>query len=420
MSKQTEKTTKKKMKKVKRFFRGLKKLLCCCWCKTRQQDEEAEQYVAADSPRLAQGEELGVCEESGSLADSSSETAPSLQVMCGQSPERESAQSLPEEEEPVSEASQTSEDSGAYIDEALIQSIYALIEEPVKAPEAEAPVVCGKAMPSPSGVEGEAEGQTERRAARRRRRTKKKVQHEKEGNDGEWQLVCGKKKKKKESVTKESPTPAAVTPAQPEPQRVCRKPKEPRRDCQRPQQDRDRVRQSWQESTVKVTVPVPPNRRRHVIGTRGDTIHQLQQQYPAVRVSVPPPQDLASREVMIEGPKTQANAVAQQITLRLQAIEVKMREAEQLRQSRKRVVVKVQVPLDMRRHVVGPGGETLRRLAQEHPDVTVTVPRPSDTQTSTVSIRGPRGEADVVAECIKARVQAAAAQRQRQPNKSKQ
>ena len=363
------------MKKFKRFFRGLKKLLCCCWCKTRQQHEEAEEYVAGDSPRLAEAEEGGVCEESGSLADSSSETAQSLQVACGQSPERESVQSLPEEcvavEELVSEADKTSDDGDAYIDEALIEKIYALIEdeEPRKPSATEAPM-SAKATPSPSGVQGEAEGQTERRAARRRRRRKNKVQHE--DNGGERPLVCGKKNKKR------------------------------------------------QESTVKVAVPVPPNRRRHVIGTWGESIRQLQHQYPAVRVSVPPPQDLKSREVMIEGPKTQAEAVAQQITLRLQAVEEKLRQAEQRRQARKTVVVKVEVAPYMRGHVVGYRGDALRRLAQEHPAVTVMVPRPGNTRTATVSIRGPRDEAAAVADCVRARVQAACQQqRQRQVNKMK-
>mgnify|MGYP001763343269 CR=1 FL=1 len=177
------------------------------------------------------------------------------------------------------------------------------------------------------------------------------------------------------------------------------------------------MRLSWQESTVKLAVPVAPNRRRHVIGTRGNTIRELQQQYPAVRVSVPRPQDLTSREVIIVGPKTQADAVALQITRRLQAVEEKLREAEQRRQERKIVSLKVEVAPPMRRHVVGPGGETLRRLAQEHPAVSVTVPSPSNTQTASVTIRGPRLEAAVVADCVRACVQAAG---QRQPNKRKQ
>ncbi|XP_063857355.1 serine/arginine repetitive matrix protein 1-like [Scylla paramamosain] len=446
MSEQIEKTsTKKKMKKGSRFLRALKKLLWCCCCKAQQQDEEAEEYVVVESPRQDEGEKVDVCEESGSLADSGSETAQSLQVTCGQSPECESAQGLPEEcvalEDPVHEAGQSfsddeyvstpdvqtsskedddspeeSLDCEAMCDESLIESIYALIEEPLK-PSATEALKCVEAMPSPSKEQDKAEGQTERCAAkRRRRRKKKKVPHEEEDIGGEWQLVCKKpRRKKNETVIQE-----AIKPSEPEPQRVSRKSKKPRRNNRCPQDDRDRVRLSWQESTVEVAVPVPPNRRRHVIGTRGDTIRQLQQQYPAVRVSVPLPQDLESREVIIEGSKTQADAVALQITLRLQAIEENLREAEQLRQERKRTVLKVQVAPHMRRHVVGPRGETLKRLAQEHPTVRVTVPPPSNTRTTSVSIKGPRNEAAVVADCIMACVQAAGQrQRQRLPNKGK-
>ncbi|MPC66777.1 hypothetical protein E2C01_060930 [Portunus trituberculatus] len=333
-------STKKKMKKGSRFLRGVKKLLCCCWCKAQQQDEEVDEYVVVEPPRQDEGEKDGV---SDSLADSTSETAPSLPVMCGHSPESESAQRLSGEcealEDPEREAEQT-----AYIDEALIAKIYALIdEESAKPSPAEAPGCVEQ--------QGNADKQTESRAAkRRRRRRKKKVRHDEEDGGGE----------KSEAVV----TPAAITPPKSEPQSVSRKPKEPRRgnNCRR-EEERNRVRLSWQESTVKLAVPVPPNRRRHVIGTRGHTIRQLQQQYPAVRVSVPRPQDLKSREVTIVGPKTQAYAVALQITRRLQAVEEKLLGAEQRRQERKVVSLKVEVAPPMRRHVVSPGGETLRKLA---------------------------------------------------------
>ncbi|MPC68343.1 Vigilin [Portunus trituberculatus] len=317
--------------------------------------------------------------------------------MCGLPPESESAQRLSGECEKLEDPEREAEQD-AYIDEALIAKIYALIEEePVKPSVAEAPQCVQQ--------QGNADKQTESRAAkRRRRRKKKKVQHEEKDGGGE----------KSKAVV----TPAAVTLPKPEPQSVSRKSKEPRRGnkCHR-QEERNRVRLSWQENTVKLAVPVPPNRRRHVIGTRGNTIRELQQQYPTVRVSVPRPQDLTSREVIIVGPKTQADAVALQITRRLQAVEDKLREAEQRRQERKIVSLKVEVAPRMRRLVVGPGGETLRKLAQEHPAVSVTVPSPSDTQTASVTIRGPRLEAAVVADCVKACVQAAG---QRQPNKRKQ
>ncbi|MPC53512.1 hypothetical protein E2C01_047406 [Portunus trituberculatus] len=356
------------MKKGSRFLRVLKKLLCCCWCKAQQQDEETDEYGVVEPPRQNEEEKADdVREESDCLADSTSETAQSLIVTCGHSLECESVQSLSEEcmvlEDPVPEAEQV-----AFIDESLIEKIYSLIDEPLEPPATEAPECVEQ--------QGKADRQTERCGARRRRRRKKrkKGQNKEQDDGGEWQLVCKKRRGKKNETVE---TPAAITSRKPEPQSVSRQPKEPRRGnkCHR-QEKRDRVRLSWQESTVKVAVPVPPNRRRHVIGTRGDTIRQLQQQYPAVRVSVPLPQDLMSREVIVEEPKTQADAVVQQITHRLQAIGEKLREAEQRRQESKRVVIKVEVPPNMRRHVVGPRGEALRRLAQEHPAVRVTVPTP--------------------------------------------
>ncbi|MPC17407.1 hypothetical protein E2C01_010262 [Portunus trituberculatus] len=395
------------MKKGSRFLRGLKKLLCCCGYKAQQQDEETDEYVVVEPPRQDDGEKDDVREESDSLADSTSERAQSLAVTCGHSPECESAQSLSEEcvvlEDLEREAKQV-----AVIDEALIEKIYALIDEkPVKPSATEAPECVEE--------QGKADRQTERCAPKRRRRRKKKVHHEEEDDGVEWQVVCKKQRRKKSDAVI---TPA-ITARKPEPQSVSRKPKKSRRSNKCRQDERDKVRLSWQESTVKVAVPVAPNRRRHVIGMRGDTIHQLQLQYLAVRVSVPLPQDLVSQEVIIEGPKTQADAVALQITRRLQAIEEKLREADQRRQERKIVTLKVKVQPDMRRHVVGPRGETLRRLAQEHPAVRVMVPSPSDTQTTNVSIIGPRLKAALVADCIRMVVQAAG-QRQRQANKRKQ
>ncbi|MPC25433.1 Vigilin [Portunus trituberculatus] len=342
------------MKKGSRFLRGLKKLLCCCWCKAQQQDEEAHEYVVVEPPRQDEGEKPDDHFGDGPVTG------------CDVRPQCESAQSLSEEfvvlEDPVPEAEQV-----VFIDESLIG-------KPLEPAATEAPECIEQ--------QGKSDRQTEHCGARRRRRRKKrkKVQRKEEDDGGEWHLVCKKPRRKKNETVG---TPAAITPCKPEPHSVSRQPKEPRRGnkCHRQEEERDRVRLSWQDSTVKVVVPVPPNRRRHVIGTRGDTIRQLQQQYPAVRVSVPLPQDLTSREVTVEGPKTQADAVAQQIIRRLQAIEEKLREAEQRRQENKKVVIKVEVPSDMRRHVVGPRGEVLRRLSQEHLTVMVKVPPRSDNRT---------------------------------------
>ena len=90
----------------------------------------------------------------------------------------------------------------------------------------------------------------------------------------------------------------------------------------------------------------------------------------------------------------------------VEAIEAQLREAEQRLQAKKVQIVLLEVAPNMRRHVVGPQGETLRKLAQEHPSVKVTVPPPSDTQSPSISIRGPRDETAAVEGFIKARLHA--------------
>ena len=60
----------------------------------------------------------------------------------------------------------------------------------------------------------------------------------------------------------------------------------------------------------------------------------------------------------------------------------------------------------MRRYVVGARGEALMRLAQEHPSVRVSVPPPTDTTTSTITIRGLKAaEVTAVRDAITARLQ---------------
>lgn len=66
----------------------------------------------------------------------------------------------------------------------------------------------------------------------------------------------------------------------------------------------------------------------------------------------------------------------------------------------------MEVAPNMRRHVVGPQGETLRKLTQEYPSVRVMVPPPSDTQSRNVTIRGTRDEVSAVEGCIRAHLQA--------------
>ena len=92
------------------------------------------------------------------------------------------------------------------------------------------------------------------------------------------------------------------------------------------------VRQSWEEERVKVALHVPPKRRQHVIGPRGETIRRLQHAYPSVRLTVPPPQDTQCQEVTLDGLKSQVTAAARDITEHLEAIDTHLREEAARRQ----------------------------------------------------------------------------------------
>ncbi|XP_050695556.1 uncharacterized protein LOC126985117 isoform X2 [Eriocheir sinensis] len=170
------------------------------------------------------------------------------------------------------------------------------------------------------------------------------------------------------------------------------------------------VRQSWQEDVVTVRLPVPPARRRYVIGQRGDTVRQLRRDYPGVHVAVPLPKD-PDTHVIFRGPKSQADAASREVAARLQAIEAQIREAALRRQEAVTTAV-LDVAPNRRRLVVGPGGEELIKLQQQHPGVRVSVPPAIDTESSSVTIRGPPAEVRAVQAKIKNRL--AAIERQRQ------
>ncbi|XP_050701512.1 E3 ubiquitin-protein ligase RNF12-B-like isoform X27 [Eriocheir sinensis] len=170
------------------------------------------------------------------------------------------------------------------------------------------------------------------------------------------------------------------------------------------------VRQSWQEDVVTVRLPVPPARRRHVIGPRGDTVRQLRRDYPGVHVAVPLPKD-ADAHVTFRGPKSQAVAASQEVAARLQEIEAQLREAARLRQQAVATAV-LDVAPNRRRLVVGPGGEELLKLQQQHPGVRVSVPPAIDMESRSVTITGPPAEVRAVQAKIKNRL--AAIERQRQ------
>ncbi|KAG0728983.1 hypothetical protein GWK47_031297 [Chionoecetes opilio] len=112
--------------------------------------------------------------------------------------------------------------------------------------------------------------------------------------------------------------------------------------------------------------PVPPGRRRHVIGPRGDTVQKLRKDFPNVArdgapaTRIAPPSTSASK-----GPKSQVAAAAKDITGRLEVIEAQLREAAE-RRKKNRVKVVVDVAPNTRHHLVGPGGEQGHQAGSEN------------------------------------------------------
>ncbi|XP_050701380.1 enolase-phosphatase E1-like isoform X13 [Eriocheir sinensis] len=209
--------------------------------------------------------------------------------------------------------------------------------------------------------------------------------------------------KKTKSVVKKNVTVKQVT-------RTKKKPAPAQPKAAPPSPPLNSVRQSWQEDVVTVRLPVPPARRRHVIGPRGDTVRQLRRDYPGVHVAVPLPKD-ADAHVTFRGPKSQAVAASREVAARLQEIEAQIREAARLRQQAVATAV-LDVAPNRRRLVVGPGGEELLKLQQQHPGVRVSVPPAIDTESRSVTITGPPAEVRAVQAKIKNRL--AAIERQRQ------
>ncbi|KAK8380197.1 hypothetical protein O3P69_016675 [Scylla paramamosain] len=136
------------------------------------------------------------------------------------------------------------------------------------------------------------------------------------------------------------------------------------------------VRASWQEEVTEAVVPVAPHMRRHIVGPRGATLRELLRDFNGVSVAVPPPRDAATHTVTLRGPPRQVNSAA----ARVQAL---LRDAEV-------VEAQVEVAPEQRRHVVGPGGATVRRLRRQFPDVTVGVPATGNRTAHVVRLKGPR------------------------------
>lgn len=63
-----------------------------------------------------------------------------------------------------------------------------------------------------------------------------------------------------------------------------------------------------------------------MVGSGGEALRRLQQQFEEVRVSVPPPEDKETRHITLEGPKEQVAAAAALLTQRVEEEEQRVRE----------------------------------------------------------------------------------------------
>ena len=161
------------------------------------------------------------------------------------------------------------------------------------------------------------------------------------------------------------------------------------------------------DGRIKVTMPVAPNRRRHVLGPGGETLHALLHDYQGVQVMVPPPKDTEAQTISIVGPKDQVSAVTAAISRHLEEVEAKLQEVKRDRKERKKDHAKVTVPVapSKRGHVVGHEGEILRSLEKQFEGVRVTVPPPKDTNTRHVTLQGPKDKVHAAAAFITRRVE---------------
>lgn len=118
--------------------------------------------------------------------------------------------------------------------------------------------------------------------------------------------------------------------------------------------------------------------RRYIIGPGGATLKKVVKEYPGVRVSVPPPRDPADRTVIVRGPRRQvAAAVA--------FLETELEKEEQTESC-------ITVAPHLRRHIIGPGGATIRRMEQQFRGVRLTMPPLHDRASHNVWLEGPRSQ----------------------------
>lgn len=124
---------------------------------------------------------------------------------------------------------------------------------------------------------------------------------------------------------------------------------------------RECLQKQWQEETTVVDVEVLPRRR---IDRQGETMQMLGQKYSAVGVFMHSPWDLTTCHVTLNGPKNQVAAAKIDMVAHFHAADEQIREAVQ---RRREVTALLEVDPGMWHHMVGPGGEGLYKLAQEHP-----------------------------------------------------
>ena len=86
-----------------------------------------------------------------------------------------------------------------------------------------------------------------------------------------------------------------------------------------------REKREARQALVRLTIPVPPNCRRQLIGAQGEALRSILQHHEGVRVCVPPPQDHHTCHVTLHGPNHHVEAVAAQIKRRLQEVDAHMR-----------------------------------------------------------------------------------------------
>lgn len=170
--------------------------------------------------------------------------------------------------------------------------------------------------------------------------------------------------------------------------------------------ERQRIRRA-KRGRVKMSLPVAPNRRRYVLGPGGQALNSILSEYPLVWVTVPPPGDMEAQGISIVGPKDQVSVVAAAISRHLKEVEATIEETKAARKARKKDRTKVTVPVapNIRRHVVGSGGETLRNLQKEFEGVRITVPPPEDKETRHITLEGPKESVTAAATVIACRVE---------------